>query len=58
MRPLVSKQKTWCFAAVIMATRAMLPRPAPKFLADRPFFFALVNLTPMTGLFAGRLSKP
>jgi len=46
------------FSAAIVATRMMIPRPPTKFMADRPFFFALVNRTPHASLFGGRFVKP
>ena len=44
--------------AVVMVTRAVMPRPEPVFRADRPFVFLIRDRVTGTVLFMGRVSDP
>lgn len=54
----VNEEGTEAAAAtgVIMATRAMMPRPAPEFRADHPFLFFIQDTATRSILFAGRFT--
>jgi len=44
--------------AVVMMRSAMIPRPPPKVLFDRPFLFVIVDDATSTPLFVGLVSNP
>ena len=43
--------------AIVMGTKAVMDAP-PRFVADRPFIFAIVDKTTSSVLFLGRLDEP